>query len=160
MSPRPDLSLMTEQESTTQSRFHRFFFLTHVICQPGGGFWAFVPPRHHQHHHRRPSVLTPHTSPSAPSAVCVGWRRGRKGVSRDNAAQPPVLFALDSPLRVSMATHSLGNPPSSSRWGDDAAVCLHQSCGSPPCEPACVVYGVVPRDGVRQINGSVMHTFK
>lgn len=54
-----------------------------------------------------------------------------KGVSWNNTAQPSVLFAQHSPLWVSMATHSLGNPPSSSRWGDDAVVCLCQVCSSP-----------------------------
>lgn len=52
--------------------------------------------------------------------------------------------------RVSMATHGLGNPPSSSRWGDDAAACLCRASCSPLCEPIHVVY-LFPSDGAEQM---------
>lgn len=61
-----------------------------------------------------------------------------------------MLFSLESVSRVSMATHSLGNPPSSSRWGDDAAACLCRVSCSPLCEPIQVVH-LFPSDGAEQM---------
>lgn len=132
-----------------------FIFLAHFICRRGGRMQRFCPPCSAL----PASVLTPHVMSFCFRVLRVWDGGGRKGVSWNNAAQPPVLLAVESPLRVSMATHSLGNPPSSSRWGDDAVVCLCQMCKSPLCEPVCVVY-VFPSDGEKQINDSVMHKLK
>lgn len=73
-----------------------------------------------------PSCPHVRTSPSAPERCLCGMMvvmagRGRAEITLLNLL---VLFALESRPRVSMATQSLGNPPSSSRWADDAVVCL------------------------------------
>lgn len=96
------------------------------------------------------SVLTAHLLLLQSVCVCgmVMAERGWVEITLLN-----LLCCLQSLLRVSMATHSLGNPPSKSRWSDDAVVCLCQVCSSPLCEPV----GLLPSDGVKQIYGSVVH---
>lgn len=70
-----------------------------------------------------------------------------------------LLCCLQSMLRVSMATHSLENPPSKSRWSDDAVVCVCQVCSSPLCEPVCLVC-LFPSERIKQIHGLVVHKLK
>lgn len=79
--------------------------------------------------------------------VCVWDGGGRRGLSWNNTTQPSALFVMESVLRVSMATPSLGNAPSLSRWGDDAAACLWQIYCSPLCE---LTHSLFPSDGAQQ----------
>lgn len=83
-------------------------FLTHLICQR----WS-VPPVQ-----LCPPLSSHHISFCFPVlCVCVCRmlvaERGRVEITLLNLL---CCLQLESPLRVSMATHSLGNPPPSSRW--------------------------------------------
>lgn len=77
--------------------------------------------------------------PSAASLVPRHWPFSMAEAERGRGEITPLnLLCRLCARRVSMATHSLRNPPSSSRWGDDAAGCLRQVWRSPRCKPVHV----------------------
>lgn len=125
-----------------------FIFLTYFTCQLDKRCRASVPF----------ALPCPHTS-SLTASECRVCRMVVAESGWVEITLLSLLCCLQSMLRVSMATHSLENPPSKSRWSDDAVVCVCQVCSSPLCEPVCLVC-LFPSEQIKQIHGFVVHKLK
>lgn len=120
-----------------------------IICYSGLEIWFISPPVPFWQHEEGDRGIVPRQYGPAlpcpapcPPPLCMLDGGSGKVLIWHNTIQPSVLLAVVSQLRVSMATQGLGNPWSSSRWGNDAVVCL--------CV-VCLVY-LSPSNRVRQIH--------